>query len=119
MSWKRACSVSELEANSLREVEVDGVRIVVVSLGDDFRAIPPACPHMEEPLAQSGLCSDGILTCTKHLWQWDLVTGEERGDAEKPLLMYETKVEDGDVLVYLERELEYEYEEDDEDEDDD
>lgn len=119
MSWKRACSVDELDANALREVEVDDIPIVIVSLGDEFRAIPPNCPHMEEPLAQSGMCADGVLTCTKHLWQWDVRTGEERGDAEKPLLMYETKVEDGDLYVYVDKELEYEYEEEEDDEDDD
>jgi len=118
MSWKRVCSTDEIAENSLKEFNVDGIRIVVASLGEEFRAIPPACPHMEEPLARSGLCSDGILTCTKHLWQWDLRTGEERGDAEKPLLMYDTKVEDGDVLVFVDRELEYEYEEEDDEDDD-
>lgn len=118
MSWKRVCSVGELAENSLRKVEVDGIPIVIISLGDEFRAIPPSCPHMEEPLAQSGICADGILTCTKHLWQWDVRTGEERGDAEKPLLMYETKVEDGELLVFADHELEYDFEEeDDEDED--
>ena len=118
MTWKRVCAVDELPADTLREFEVDGIRFVVASLGDEYRAIPPACPHMEEPLAQSGLCADGILTCTKHLWQWDLRSGEERGDAEKPLLMYDTKVEGGDLLVFLDRELEYEYEEDDDEDDD-
>ena len=37
-----------------------------------FRAIPPLCPHMEEPLEESGIIANCALTCTKHLWSWDL-----------------------------------------------
>lgn len=118
MSWKRICTLDELKPDALREFDVDGISIVLARFDDDVRAIPPACPHMEEPLATSGLCSGGMLTCTKHLWQWDLETGEERGDAEKPLLMYDVKVEDGDVMVFVEKELEYEYEDDDDEDDD-
>ncbi len=119
MSWKNVCSLNDLESNSLREFDVDGISIVLARVDDQVRAIPPACPHMEEPLARSGLCSGGMLTCTKHLWQWDILTGEERGDAEKPLLMYETKVEDDNVLVFVDGELEYEYDDEDDEDDDD
>ncbi len=117
MSWKRICSLGDLQQDGLRQFDVDGIPIVLARFDDEVRAIPPACPHMEEPLAQSGLCSGGMLTCTKHLWQWDLRTGEERGDAEKPLLMYDVKLEGDDVHVFVEHELEYEYEEEDDDDD--
>ena len=49
------------------------------------------------------------LTCIKHLWQWNMKTGEMRENAESPLLLYEVKVEDGAVLVNLENELRYDY----------
>jgi toluene monooxygenase system ferredoxin subunit len=117
MTWKRVCSVDAIAENSLKQFEVDGVPILVANVGNGFRAYPPLCPHMEEPLAQSGICGDGVLTCTKHLWQWDMHTGEVRGPAEKPLLMYEVKLDGGDVLVFVEKELTYEYEEEDEEED--
>lgn len=115
MTWKKACSVDDVAVDTLRRFEVDGIGVLVANLGDEFKAYPPACPHMEEPLEQSGICSGGLLTCTKHLWQWDMRTGEQRAPAEKPLLMYDVKLEGDDVMVYLERELEYEYEEEDDD----
>lgn len=117
MSWKRVCSADAIAENSLKQFEVDGVRILIANIGDGFRAYPPLCPHMEEPLAQSGICGDGVLTCTKHLWQWDMRTGEARGPAEKALLMYDVKLDGGDVLVFVEKELNYEYEAEDDDED--
>lgn len=115
VGWKRVCGAGDVDVDSLRRFEVDGIPLVVANLGDQFRAYPPACPHMEEPLEQSGICSNGTLTCTKHLWQWDMRTGEEQGPAEKPLLMYDVKREGEDVMVLIEEELQYEYEEEGED----
>lgn len=115
MTWKRVCSVDDIAENSLKRFDVDGIPMLVANLGGEYRAFPPACPHMEEPLEKSGVCKDGVLTCTKHLWQWDMRTGRECGPAEKPLLMYEIKRDGDDLLVMAERELVYEYDEDDED----
>jgi len=70
---------------------------------------------MEEPLIESGLCANGVMTCTKHLWQWDMLTGKAQGPAERPMLMYDTKQEGDQVMVLVEQELEY----DDDDDDDD
>ena len=105
MSWKRACAVDEVAADALKRVEVDGVTVLLTRVADEFRAMPPVCPHMEEPLESSGVCQAGTLTCTKHLWQWNLLTGKEEGDvAERPLMLYETRVE-----------LRYEFEEEEDD----
>lgn len=118
MSWKRVCSADDVAENSLKKFDVDGVPVLLVNFGEGFRAYPPLCPHMEEPLEESGICEGGVLTCSKHLWQWDMRTGEMRGEAEKPLLLYEVKQENGDVLVKIEKELEYEYDEESDDDDD-
>jgi toluene monooxygenase system ferredoxin subunit len=118
MSWKRVCSTDVLGADSMQTFDVEGVKVLVANVGEEIRVYPPVCPHMEEPLVESGLCADGVLTCTKHLWQWDMLTGEERGAAEKPLLMYQVKQENGEVYAFIDKELEYEYDEEDEDEDD-
>ena len=73
-------------------------------------------PHLAEPLVDSGL---EPLTCTKHLWQWDLRSGEMKGAAERPVAMYEATVNGDDVMVKVEQEITYDYdEEDDFDEDD-
>ena len=109
MNWKRVCGAAEVPKNTMKKVEVDGVAIIVANYGDGFRAFPPLCPHMDEPLASSGMFDDGVLTCSKHLWQWDLRTGEMVGMAEKPLLMYEVKTEGDNVMADMEAELVYEY----------
>jgi toluene monooxygenase system ferredoxin subunit len=113
MSWKTVCATDAVAEDSMKRFDVDGVSIMVANVGDGFRAYPPVCPHMEEFLENSGICAGGVLTCDRHLWQWDMKTGEPQGPAEKPLLMYETKEEGGQVMVLIEQELEYEFDDDD------
>lgn len=115
MTWKAVCATADVAEDSVRLYEVDGIEILIANVGDGFRAYPPMCPHMEEPLDDSAICKNGVMTCTKHLWQWDMKTGETQGPAEKPLLMYEVQLEGEQVMVYLDQELEYDFDDDDDD----
>ena len=118
MAWKRVCSTDDIAPNRLASFDVDGVKVVVAALDDGgFGIFPPACPHMEEPLEQSGMCAGSVLTCSKHLYQWNMRTGEAAGPAENALtlLRYDVKVEAGDVYARIESELVYEHEDDEDD----
>lgn len=119
MTWKRVCSTADVAVNSVKKFEIDGVPVVVVNYGKGFRVLPPICPHMEEPLDQSGVVVRCALTCTKHLWAWNLETLEmQGGETEKPLKTYEMKEEDGAIFVNFEGELTYDFDSDDGDDDD-
>ena len=120
MSWKTICSESDVTVNTIKQFEVDGIKIIVANYGSGFAAFPPLCPHMEEPLSTAGMLVGPVFVCSKHLWQWDLTTGEKAGAAEKDLLFYELKKEGADIMINLEKELTYDYEEEggDIDEDD-
>lgn len=119
MSWKKICSSAEISENTLEKFEVDGIEIMIANYGQGYRAFPPRCPHMEEPLCESGVLYDGMLTCTKHLWQWNMETGEMIGIAEKELLFYDVKQEGDDIYAQVEQALVYEDDEElEEDEDD-
>jgi toluene monooxygenase system ferredoxin subunit len=119
LSWKKICSTAEISENTLEKFEVDGIEIMVANYGQGYRAFPPRCPHMEEPLCESGVIYDGMLTCTKHLWQWNMETGEMIGIAEKELLFYDVKQEGNDIYAHIEQALVYEDDEElEEDEDD-
>jgi toluene monooxygenase system ferredoxin subunit len=119
MSWKPVCSTHAVEQHTLREFDVDGIPVLIANLGDGFRAYPPMCPHMEEPLAESGICKQDVMTCTKHLWQWNLRTGEGVSPAEnnRQMLMYDIKQEDDQLMVFVENELEYDFDDEDDEED--
>lgn len=118
MSWKRVCAADDVPENTLKKFDVDGVAIIIANYGDGFRGFPPFCPHMEEPLEESGIMMVGILTCSKHLWQWDLRSGDMMGETEKALLFYDVKQEGDDIFADIENELSYDYDEEDEMDDD-
>lgn len=118
MSWKRVCAADDVPENTLKKFDVDGVAIIIANYGDGFRGFPPFCPHMEEPLEESGIMMVGILTCSKHLWQWDLRSGDMMGETEKALLFYDIKQEGDDIFADIENELSYDYDEEDEMDDD-
>jgi toluene monooxygenase system ferredoxin subunit len=111
MTWKRICEAADVPENAVKKFNVDGMSLVVVNYGEGFRAIPPICPHMEEPLAESGVVAQCILTCTKHLWAWDLRSLEMQGETERRLKTYELKQENGILLANVENELTYDFDE--------
>lgn len=117
--WTRVCAVADIAERSMKKFTVADVPVMIANLGDCWRAFPPECPHMAEPLEDSGFLENGLLTCTKHIWQWNLRTGEMMGTAERPILYYDVKEEDGGIFVSAEIELVYEHEEEEEFSDDD
>ena len=119
MSWKKVCAVADVPENALEKFDVDGIEIIIANHGSGYRAFPPRCPHMEEPLCESGVLFDGMLTCTKHLWQWNMATGERTGIAERELLFYDVKQEGEDLYAHVEQALVYEDDDDDEEEEED
>ena len=115
MSWKSVCGVDEIEAGAIKQFDVEGIEILVSHIDGEFRAYPPMCPHMEEPLADSAICKGEVMTCTKHLWQWNLKTGEPvaPGENDRCMLSYQTRVEGGQLQAHIEEELEYDFDDDD------
>ena len=113
--WHRVCATADVNDGELKRFQAGEIAVVVVGVGDEYRIIPPFCPHMAEPLHESGICRAGTLTCSKHLWQWNLLTGKEQGPAERPLLFYQTEVRDGEVWACVDKELVYEFDEEDDD----
>ena len=119
MSWVQVCKATDVPENGVKKFKTaSGISILLVNYGSGFRAVPPVCPHMEEPLENSGVVAKCILTCTKHLWAWNLLTMEKLGETERPLQTYEVKQEGGNVFAFVDREIIYEFDESDEMDDD-
>lgn len=116
-NWALVCAVEEVTSGKMKKFNVKGVEVMIANLGDLLRAFPPYCPHMAEPLAESGQLENDRLTCSKHIWQWDLRTGELRGAAERPIETYDVKEEDGSIFVCIDKEIHYQYDEAEDDDD--
>ena len=119
MAWKKICSVSDVPQNGIRKVSAGAFSVIVVNYGEGVRVLPPICPHMEEPLELSGVIANCKLTCTKHLWAWDLRTLSQQGETEKPLQEYKSRVVDGTIEAMVENEIAYDFSGEDDMDDDD
>tara|TARA_B100002052_G_scaffold277453_1_gene282960 strand:- start:1383 stop:1757 length:375 start_codon:yes stop_codon:yes gene_type:complete len=118
--WIKVCAAEDVSENKIERFSVGDFDIVIANYGDGLRAFPPVCPHMREPLDESGLLNDGVLTCGKHVWQWDLRACTKASTmTEENLLFYELKEENGHILVDTSEQLSYAWEEEEELDDDD
>jgi toluene monooxygenase system ferredoxin subunit len=118
MTWKLICNVEDVPDNTLRRFIVGGIPVVVANYAGAFRVLPPVCPHMEEPLDESGVIANCVLTCTKHLWSWNLGSMKMLGETERPLQAYDVKELDGSVFAFIEKEIVYDFNADESDDDD-
>ena len=118
--WIKVCAAEDVSENKIERFSVGDFDIVIANYGDGLRAFPPVCPHMREPLDESGLLNNGVLTCGKHVWQWDLRACTKASTmTEENLLFYELKEENGHILVDTSEQLSYAWEEEEELDDDD
>ncbi|GGJ72230.1 Rieske 2Fe-2S domain-containing protein [Deinococcus aquiradiocola] len=92
-------AVEGLPEGSQTEVRVDGVSVVVVCDAGGYYALRNVCSHQDFPLL-GGDVSMGRITCAKHGAKFELATGKAKTlPAVKPVRVYRTRVEDGQVWV--------------------
>jgi len=97
------CSVNDLEPDSARRVEVAGLRIAVVRIGDDWYAIADRCSHADESLSEGDVWSEEReIECPKHGSTFSLLTGEPQTlPATRAVPIYEVRVEGDDVMLVV------------------
>lgn len=96
--WEAACDAADFDGEEMMECRAGERDVLLVRLGDRIVACPAICPHLEERLA-FGFADGNVLTCSKHLWQWDLETGDPLGVAEKRLPVAPVRIENGKIFV--------------------
>ena len=103
MAYRRACSLDDLWEGEMAVLPVDGQDVLLVHAeGGIVRALDVHCPHQEVPLID-GLLEGKVLTCSAHLWQFDVETCEGVNPTGCRLKRFALRIEDNDVLVDLER----------------
>lgn len=103
MSWTFACRASELETDKPLSVDVAGTLVALVEHGDELFAIADECSHARVMLSL-GDVEDCTIECFAHGSRFDLRTGHPIDlPATRPVPVYPVTLEDGDVLVDLDR----------------
>ncbi len=96
-----------IDIAALHDIPPRGARVVKTRLGcvavfrtGDNRvfAIDDACPHKKGPLSE-GIVHGNAVTCPLHNWVIDLETGLAKGADKGAVNTYETRVENGRILL--------------------
>ncbi|MBV8952180.1 MAG: non-heme iron oxygenase ferredoxin subunit [Actinobacteria bacterium] len=103
MAEVRVCSRNDLRPGSARRFDVDGHRVAIVRIGDDFYAIGDRCSHEDYSLAEGDVWEDECeIECAKHGSMFSLKTGEPLTlPATEPVPVYDVRVDGDDVYLVL------------------
>jgi 3-phenylpropionate/trans-cinnamate dioxygenase ferredoxin component len=103
VSGVRICSTDDVKPGEARRFDVDGHRIAVVRIGDDWYAIGDRCSHEDYSLSEGDVWEEEReIECPKHGSTFSLVDGEAQTlPATKPVPVYELEVAGDDVNVVL------------------
>jgi nitrite reductase (NADH) small subunit len=109
-------TVEELRAVGRRVVEIDGRRIGILSVGEEFFAVRDRCPHRGASLCQGSVGGtfvasspqefhygrhDRVIRCPWHGWEFDLDTGRSLLEPDRVgVKTYEVSVRDGTVVLH-------------------
>jgi 3-phenylpropionate/trans-cinnamate dioxygenase ferredoxin subunit len=99
----RVCSRDDLSPGEARRFDVDGLRVAVVRIDDDFYAIGDRCSHEDFSLADGEVLTDECeIECAKHGSTFDLRTGQPCSlPATRPVPVYTVEVEGDDISVVV------------------
>ena len=97
------CRVDEIEDGGAQRFDIEGHRIAVVRIGDEFHAIGDRCSHANYSLSDGVVWADDcVIECPKHFSKLDLVTGlPDVFPATQPVPVYAVTITEGEVEVQL------------------
>jgi 3-phenylpropionate/trans-cinnamate dioxygenase ferredoxin subunit len=99
------CPRDALASGEARRFDVDGNRLALVRIGDDFHAIGDRCTHADISLAEGEVdVDDCTIECWKHGSTFSLLTGEPQTmPATRPTPVHEVEFDGDDVVVVIRR----------------
>ncbi len=99
----RVCGRNDVAPGEARRFDVDGLRLAVAHIGDEFYAIDDRCSHEDFSLADGEvLTSECEIECAKHGSTFDLRTGEPCSlPATRPVAVYQVEIDGDDVSVVV------------------
>jgi toluene monooxygenase system ferredoxin subunit len=102
-TWHETISLDDLWEGDMAAVTVAGQSVLLVNVDGTVRAYSNRCPHQASGLDEGDL--DGqTLTCAKHLWEFDAVTGQGINPDDARLTSFGCKVgDDGTIHVDIGR----------------
>ncbi|GEL26926.1 hypothetical protein PSU4_58800 [Pseudonocardia sulfidoxydans NBRC 16205] len=97
-TWTAALAEDELWEGDMTGVTVDGVKVLLMNVDGNVRAYRNRCPHQDWALDE-GEFEDGTLVCSRHLWEFDALSGKGINPDDCALTTFPSKVEGGTIWV--------------------
>jgi toluene monooxygenase system ferredoxin subunit len=72
--WRETINLDDLWEGDMTAVMVDGEAVLLVNIDGTVRAYSNWCPHQASPLDEGDLDGE-TLTCSRHLWEFNALTG--------------------------------------------
>jgi 3-phenylpropionate/trans-cinnamate dioxygenase ferredoxin component len=103
MSEVAVLKVGDVAPGSAKRVDVDGHRVCIVHIAQDWYAIGDECSHADYSLSEGDVWEDEReIECPKHGSTFSLESGAPQTlPATQPVPVYEVRVDGDDVLVTL------------------
>ena len=97
----RICSQSELpKVDDVREFTAAGKAICVANVAGTICVLDGTCPHEGGPLGE-GMIEEGRVVCPWHGYAFDARTGATENDPDLKAVVFESKVENGELLAKI------------------
>lgn len=97
MEYIRVATIESHESQPLKSYSVFGRKVGIFRREDgSYYGIETNCKHQGADLL-TGLIEGSVVTCPRHKWRYDLLTGQCLSNDSPPLRQYEVVV-DGDSL---------------------
>jgi 3-phenylpropionate/trans-cinnamate dioxygenase ferredoxin subunit len=99
----RVCSTTDVKPGAAARFDVDGHRLCVVRIDDDWYVVGDRCSHADYSLSEGDVWEDEReIECPKHGSTFSLETGEPLSlPATKPVPVYSVRVDGDDVIVTI------------------
>jgi nitrite reductase/ring-hydroxylating ferredoxin subunit len=101
VSFRKVVALQEIREGEIYPANVDGVDVILMRFDGGVAAYLDACPHEGAQLS-FGEREGDVLICAKHLWEFDVRSGEHISRVRRPqhdLRKVPLRVVDGEVEV--------------------
>jgi nitrite reductase/ring-hydroxylating ferredoxin subunit/Fe-S cluster biogenesis protein NfuA len=99
--WRPAGLLDEIPDGGARDTVVDREGLLLIRRGDTVNCFSAYCPHRGVGIDSRDIEADGILTCYRHGYRFDLATGECLSAPGLSLERHDVSIADGKLMVRL------------------
>ncbi len=101
MTWIRLAKVADIPEDEGLEIQLGTQELALFKEGENVFCLENSCPHRGAALAE-GRIQDGEVICPWHGWRFSLSNGACSSlPTSEPAACFETRIENGEVLVRL------------------